>query len=223
MFATNFDGAYLFGVDFTAAVIQGVNFENSFLTGANFAGASLLAGTSRPSTSFSGAFLQGTNLNEVVLQNISLKDAFVDFVPDGNVINLVLGGEHTHFPGYWNTPGQSVCAQMSYNQPTAIPQTDKTVTCPDESENPDGCGAANPDGSNPLWKSKGNFSLHASYEHKATYTPASSQPICQRDLRWIFPLPGQNPASRHRPLGRTQQNPDRQEEASNRRSTRSRN
>jgi uncharacterized protein YjbI with pentapeptide repeats len=203
MFATNFEGAYLFGVDFTGAQITGVNFENSFLAGANFTGATLLADTSRPETSFSGAFLQGTNLNELMIQSgFSLKNAFVDFAPSGNTLTLKLGGEHTHFSGYWDTPGQSVCAQMVYNQPTTIPQTDQTVTCPDGSQNQTGCGPANPDGSNLHWKSPDDISSFASYKDNATYTPASGRPICQFDPKWIFPdssLSGQNPASRHRP------------------------
>ena len=193
----------MFGVDFTGAQITGVNFENSFLAGANFAGATLLADTSRPETSFSGAFLQGTNLNELIIQSgFSLKNAFVDFAPSGNTLTLKLDGEHTHFSGYWNTPGQSVCAQMVYNQPTTVPQTDQTVICPDGSQNQTGCGPANPDGSNLHWKSPDDISSFASYKDNATYTPASSQPICQVDQKWIFPdssLPGQNPASRHRP------------------------
>ncbi|HEY3457849.1 MAG TPA: pentapeptide repeat-containing protein, partial [Bryobacteraceae bacterium] len=198
LFATNFEGAYLFGVDFTSAQITGVNFANSFLAGANFAGAALTA-QSGSDIGFSGAFLQGTNLSGVILQNISLENAFVDFAAE-NTINLILGREHTTFFGYWNTPGQPVCAQMAYNQPTAIPQTDQTVTCPDGSRT--GCGDANPDGSNPHWKSNKVISQYASYEHNATYTPASGTQICQYDHEWISvgsSLTGQNPASRHRP------------------------
>jgi len=200
---TSFNGAYLFGVDFTGATAQGVNFGNSFLTGANFAGATLSADPSGSDTGFSGAFLQGTNLKGVILQNgISLENAFVDFAAAGNVISLKLSGEHTTFPGYWNTPGEPVCAQMVYTQPTTVPQTDRNVTCPDESRYLAGCGAANPDGSNLHWKSPVDISSFASYQSNSTYTPASSQPICQYDPKWIplgSSLPGQNPASRHRP------------------------
>jgi uncharacterized protein YjbI with pentapeptide repeats len=202
---TNFNGAYLFGVDFTGATAQGVDFGNSFLTGANFAGATLSAdpsGSGRD-TGFSGAFLQGTNLNEVILQNgISLENAFVDFGAVGNVISLELGGQHTIFPGYWNTPGQRVCAQMVYTQPTTVPQTDRNVTCPDGFRYLTGCGAATPDASNPHWKSPVDIRPFASYQLNSTYTPASSQPICQYDPKWIpfdSSLPGGNPASHHRP------------------------
>lgn len=199
---TNFNGAYLFGVDFTGATAQGVDFGNSFLTGANFASATLSADQSGSDTGFSGAFLQGTNLTGVILQNgISLEDAFVDFAVAGNVISLKLSGHHTTFPGYWNTPGQPVCTQMVYTQPTTVPQTDRNVTCPNESQYLTGCGAANPDGSNLRWKSLVDISSFASYQSNSTYTPASSQQICQYDPKWI-PLgssrPGQNPVSPHR-------------------------
>jgi uncharacterized protein YjbI with pentapeptide repeats len=200
---TSFNGAYLFGVDFTGATAQGVNFGNSFLTGANFAGATLSADPSGSDTGFSGAFLQGTNLNGVILQNgISLENAFVDFAAAGNIISLKLGGEHTTFSGYWNKPGQPVCAQMVYAQPTTVPQTDRNVTCPNGLRYPSGCGAATPDGSNLHWKSLVDISSFASYQLNSTYTPASSQPICQYDPKWIpidSSLPGQNPVSHHRP------------------------
>jgi uncharacterized protein YjbI with pentapeptide repeats len=202
MDGTHFNSAYLFGVDFTGATAQGVNFGNSFLTGANFAGATLSADTSGSDTGFSGAFLQGTNLGGVILQNgISLQNAFVDFSA-GNTITLILGGEHTTFSGYWNKPGQPVCAQMVYTQPTTVPQTDGNVTCPKGFRYPSGCGPATPDGSNLHWKSLVDVSSSASYATNATYTPASSQPICQYDPKWIplgSSLPGQNRASRHRP------------------------
>ena len=199
---TNFNGAYLFGVDFTGATAQGVNFGNSFLTGANFAAATLSADPSGSDTGFSGAFLQGTNLNGVILQNgISLENAFVDFAADGNIISLELGGEHTTFSGYWNTPGQPVCAQMVYSQPTAIPQTDGNTTCPDGFRYQTGCGDAKSDESKSYWKSPVNISQSASYQFNSTYTPASSQPICQYDPNWstVLSRPGRNPASRHRP------------------------
>lgn len=200
---TNFNSAYLFGVDFTGATAQGLDFGNSFLTGANFAGATLSADTSGSDSGFSGAFLQGTNLNGVILQNgISLENAFVDFTAGGNIISLKLGGEHTTFSGYWNTPGQPVCAQMVYTQPTTVPQTDRNVTCPNESRYLTGCGAATPDGSNLHWKSPVDISSFASYKLPSTYTPASSQPICQYDPKWISVVsspPGLNPPSRHKP------------------------
>jgi uncharacterized protein YjbI with pentapeptide repeats len=202
---TKFNGAYLFGVDFTSATVQGVNFGNSFLTGANFGGAVLSADTSGSETGFSGAFLQGTNLSGVTLQNgISLQDAFVDFRPAGNTISLILNGYHTAFPGYWNTPGQSVCAQMAYSNPTGVPETDEHVTCPDGFRYPQGCGAASAKDANPNWKSGVDITQFASYKDKATYTPEFGDPICAFDRNWIpfivsRPVPGPGPGPKHRP------------------------
>jgi uncharacterized protein YjbI with pentapeptide repeats len=202
---TKFNGAYLFGVDFTSATVQGVNFGNSFLTGANFAGATLSSDTSGSNTGFSGAFLQGANLSGVTLQNgISLQNAFVDFGPAGNTISLILSGYHTTFPGYWNTPGQPVCAQMAYSNPTGVPETDENVTCPDGLRYPQGCGAASANGANLNWKSRVDITQFASYAKNATYTRASGSPICAFDHKWIpfnvsRPVPRPGPGPKHRP------------------------
>ncbi len=187
---TQFANAYLFGVDFTGAVAQGVRFANAFLAGANFAKARLSADVSGTNSGFAAAFLQGANLANVMLQNrLSLENAFVDF-SGSNAIYLVLNGDHTTFAGYWNTPGQSVCAEMFYTSSTFVPKTDSTVTCPDGNSYPNGCG--NPfltDGTtpNPHWKSRVDISQYASYQFDSTFTPApkSGTPICQPDQNWI--------------------------------------
>lgn len=197
MDATVFNNAYLFGVDFTNTTAQGVNFSNAFLTGANFSGATLTAGSAGTDTGFLGAFLQGTNMAGLTLKNdISLQDAFVDFTPGGNVLTLILNN-HTGFAGYWNTPGDPVCAQMTYNSPTTVPTTNNLITCPDANQYTSGCGNASVDGSNHHWKSGSNITTQASYANNATYTnaPVSGNPICTADLKWVpinldAPAPG---------------------------------
>jgi uncharacterized protein YjbI with pentapeptide repeats len=190
---TQFSDAYLFGVDFTGAKIQGVQFANAVLAGANFAGASLSVDTSVGTNSgFSGAFLQGTNLAPAKsLAGISLAGAFVDFSPQGNTLYLKLGGQHTVFAGYWNAPGQVVCAEMSYTgapnaQQPLVPTTNETIICPDGNTYPEGCGPANTDGSNQHWKSPVDITQQASYQFDSTYTkaPPSGNPICAFDSRW---------------------------------------
>jgi uncharacterized protein YjbI with pentapeptide repeats len=189
---TQFSDAYLSGVDFTGAKSQGVQFANAVLAGANFAGASLSVDTSVGTNSgFSGAFLQGTNLAPAKsLVGISLAGAFVDFSPQGNTMYLKLGGQHTVFTGYWNTPGQVVCAEMSYPAPNAqqplVPTTNETIICPDGNTYPQGCGPANPDGSNQHWKSPVDITQVASYQFDSTYTkaPLSGHAICAFDPRW---------------------------------------
>jgi uncharacterized protein YjbI with pentapeptide repeats len=186
---TNFTSAYLFGVDFTSAKVVGVNFSNSFLTGADFAGAMLSADPSGVNNDFTAAFLQGANLKDVVLPNgTSLENAFVDFAAS-NTIDLLLSGEHTTFTGYWNTPGQPVCAEMGYGQPTAVPQTNENVTCPNGSSYPGGCGVPTPAGGppNPNWKSQANITPPATYQNDSTYTPAAKPSTwCQADQNWNF-------------------------------------
>jgi uncharacterized protein YjbI with pentapeptide repeats len=183
---TEFSGAYLYGTDFTNTTAQGVRFGNSFLTGANFAGAVMSTDTAGSDTGFSGAFVQGTNLATTTFRNgVSLQGAFVDFSVN-NVIDLSLGGQHTSFPGYWNTSGEPVCAEMSYNSPTTVPVTGPNDTCPNGDSYQNGCGPANPDGSNLAWKSPVDITKQASYQNNATYTPApaNGQPFCVKDLKW---------------------------------------
>ena len=190
MNGTIFNGAYLFGVDFTQTTVQGVNFGNAFLVGANFAGATISSAGGSDS-GFGGAFLQGTNMAGVVLENkISLLNAYVDFSPtlsgNGNTINLVLNAQHTTFAGYWNQPGEVVCAQMSYAGATVLPTTSSQITCPDGNQYTNGCGAATP--TKPLnlaWESRADITTVASYLNPATYTAASGQMICNADVKWV--------------------------------------
>jgi uncharacterized protein YjbI with pentapeptide repeats len=191
MDSTNFSDAYLFGVDFTHATAKGVGFGNSFLAGANFDRARLSAdASSGVNTGFTGAFLEGANLQGAILENgISLQDAFVDFRPSGNTIYLVLSGNHTTFSGYWNSVGAPVCAQMVYDNPTTVPTTDSTTTCPNHLQYPGGCDAPDPDGSNGNWKGLVDISQWASYEYDSTYTkaPAGGAPAkCTPDVLWNY-------------------------------------
>jgi uncharacterized protein YjbI with pentapeptide repeats len=190
MNSTQFSGAYLAGVDFSSAVAQGVQFGNSILTGANFANAAISADASGANTGFSGAFLQGANLAGITLQNgLSLASAFLDFSSEGNVTYLLLSGQHTTFAGYWNTPGQPVCAEMSYTNGTTVPATDSTVSCPDGNNYPAGCGEPfQSDGATPNthWKSPVDITQEASYQFDSTFTnaPASGNSICAADPSW---------------------------------------
>jgi uncharacterized protein YjbI with pentapeptide repeats len=188
---TDFSGAYLYGTDFSDTKIQGIFFSNAVLTGANFANASLTTNTPEEK-GFERVFLQGANFTGTrFINGISMKDAFVDFGTGGNgafgnAINMLLSGQHTDFPGYWNTPAQPVCAQMSYSNPTIVPATGPNDTCPNANKYSAGCGAANSDGSNGNWKSTIDITTMASYQNNATYTnaPADGQPFCARDLNW---------------------------------------
>jgi hypothetical protein len=185
---TVFSGAYLFGVDFTATQATGANFGNAVLVGANFDSATLGSDSAAASTtSFESAFLQGANLAGATLDHVSLAGAFVDFSPHGNTLDIQLPGSHTQFPSYWGTPGQDVCAEPGYSLPTAVPTTNSTITCPDGNQYADGCRTADPHGTNPHWNSGTNISsatTPASYEQNATYTPASTNPICTDDPIW---------------------------------------
>jgi uncharacterized protein YjbI with pentapeptide repeats len=189
MDATNFTGAYLYGVDFTEATAQGAQFGNAYLSAANFTGATLSVSTSGSDTAFSGAFLQGTNLSGATLLNgLSLADAYVDFRPSGNAVTVPLSGLHTTFAGYWNSTGKPVCAQMIYANPSILPTNNATITCPNGSQYPGGCGPLAPDGSNLNWESPVDISSLATYMFNATYTqaPASGNQICAPDLKWNF-------------------------------------
>ncbi len=187
---TQFAGAYLFGVDFTGAQVQGVQFGNSVLVGANFAKAKLSVDSSVGTNSgFAGAFLQGANLSTAILSgNLSLADAFMDFSPQGNTMYLLLNGQHTVFPGYWNTRGTPVCAEMFYTGPSLVPANNSAITCPDGGSYSAGCGPADPNGSNLHWQSPVDITQFASYQFDATYTkaPGSGQSaVCNADPLWV--------------------------------------
>jgi uncharacterized protein YjbI with pentapeptide repeats len=197
---TQLGSAYLFGVDFTGAQIQGVQFTNAVLAGANFNGATIAPdSTIGADSGFSGAFLQGTNLQTAtLLGEISLASAFVDFSAN-NTIYLILSPDHTLFPGYWNAPGEPVCAEMFYNNASFMPTDNSMITCPDGLPHTNGCGnPSNPDGSpNQYWNSSANIFYTgsgqptqgqvASYQFPATFTnsPASGNAVCTFDHQWI--------------------------------------
>ena len=197
---TVFSGAYLFGVDFTTTQATGAVFSNAVLVGANFDAAVLGSDSAAASTtSFDSAFLQGANLAGADLDHVSLADAFVDFRPDGNTLDIRLPGTHTQFPGYWGTRGQDVCAEPGYSLPTTVPATNSTIICPNGSKYPGGCGAADPQATNRHWKSGTNISsasAPASYQENATYTPQSKTPICEDDPIWD--VGGDNDARRRK-------------------------
>jgi uncharacterized protein YjbI with pentapeptide repeats len=182
MNSTNFAGAYLYGVDFKEATIQGVNFTNAVLVGASFAGATLSRDPISGTTRFTAAFLQGAKLAEATrTDQVSLVDAFLDFTPGGNNLTLILDATHTAFHG-WKAHGRQVCLSVSYGHPTTVPETNSTLTCPDNGAGP--CGqAVNPPscgepGANPRWKSLIDAPVNASYSVCATYTPAAATPVC---------------------------------------------
>lgn len=185
MTGANFAGAYLYGVDFKEATVRGVNFANAVLVGASFAGATLAWDPDRGTlTRFTAAFLQGAKIAEATLiDQISLVDAFLDFRAGGNNLTLLLDGTHTAFHG-WKAPGQKVCLSVTYGNPTTVPETNSTLTCPDGNPGPCGqpvtppCGQA----ANPRWGSRihdlTQVNPSASYSLCATYANAAATPVC---------------------------------------------
>lgn len=187
---TKFSRAYLYGVDFTAAAGQGVDFREAVLTGSNFAGASISSDPkSGTASTFFRAFLQGANLDGAQLKDRpNLADAFVDFTPGGNNIYIFLdGANHNEFPCADCEPpmGSNVCVLVNYPEPTKVPEENVAFTCPNGFIGD--CGAADPSGENPKWKSR-IADLGAPpagvppawYEHDATYSKAPENPnmIC---------------------------------------------
>lgn len=177
---TQFAGAYLYGVDLTNTTIQGVQFAGAVLIGANFAGAKISTDPAVGTESgFSGAFLQGANLAAANLSGTSLLNAFVDFNTNGNDMYLQLDGTHTTFVG-WQTPGAKVCVFAFYVNPTTVPTTNTTLTCPDGS--PAGSGGCGPAAAtNTRWRSLVEIDQTnppASYLQNSTYTKAGETPIC---------------------------------------------
>jgi uncharacterized protein YjbI with pentapeptide repeats len=187
---TLFSNAYLFGVDFSGSntTIQGVQFANSVLVGANFSQANISVDPLvKVNSGFGGAFLQGTNLGPpTTLNGVTLYQAFVDFRPQGNSINLMLDGKHTQFRGYWGTAGVFVCAEMNYTTPTQVPTINSTITCPNGSTT--SCGSADPSGANVAWNGGVDLSSYASYQFNSTYTAAKKVPVCKADLKWSLGL-----------------------------------
>ena len=134
-------------------------------------------------TRFTAAFLQGTKINEATtIDRVSFVDAFLDFTMGGNNLTLLLDGTHTAFHG-WKARGRQVCLSVTYGNPTTVPETISTLTCPDGGAGACGQAATPPCGqaANPRWES-GIHDLtqanpSASYSLCATYTPAAA-PVC---------------------------------------------
>ena len=153
---TTFTNAYLFGVDFTNAAMRGVNLTQAVLVGANLVATIGTNTFSGSSTTLFRSFLQGANLELATLaDSVSAANAFVDFRPGGNIVDIYLSGaNHNQFAckGSCNPPtGADVCVETYYLQPSTVPSNNQNLTCPDGSAGP--CGNADPGGSNAHWKS----------------------------------------------------------------------
>ena len=127
MTRTDFSNAFLYGVDFAGSetTINGVDFSNAILVGASFDGASFdvdpTHGGAQPK--FPGAFLQGTNFGAASLDNTSFANAYVDFEPGGNNMQVLLGPSYTGFNG-WQPANQPVCVKLDYTSfVTTVPVT----------------------------------------------------------------------------------------------------
>jgi hypothetical protein len=144
MTRTDFSNAFLYGVEFSGSttIINGVDFSNAILVGASFDQAMFVVdpqqGGAEPK--FPGAFLQGTNLGSAVFDSTSLLNAYLDFQPDGNQMQVLLGPSYTGFAG-WEAPNQPVCVQLDYTHfVTQVPLTTGNTTCPDGLQHGGGCG-----------------------------------------------------------------------------------
>ena len=186
MTRTDFTNAFLYGVDFrgNTTVINGVDFSGAILVGANFENAKFevdpAQGGAQPK--FPGAFLQGTNLSTAALDTTSFLNAYLDFEPAGNQMQVVLGADYTSWNG-WEAPGQSVCVQLDYSSfVTQVPVTTGNTECPDGLQFPGGCGATPPrPNGNPNWNS--TIAIDQAhppgyYRYNATYTDANQSGTC---------------------------------------------
>ena len=178
MSGTNFSGAFLYGVDFhgSGTTINNVDFTNAILVAADFDSASFQAPT------FAGAFLQGANFTAVSLDDASFLNAYLDFEPGGNTMQVKLGGANTGFRG-WEAPNQQVCVNMDYtNFVTQVPSTTSNTTCPDGNQYATGCGLTHPrPNSNPNWQSPiaiDQAPTAGYYSNNATYTNANQSAAC---------------------------------------------
>ena len=194
MVGTIFTGAYLYGVDFAGATISGANFTAAIAVGANFSGAKLTQDANGKTTSFRGAYLQGTNLDAAQTLQADLSQAFFDFNPDGNQIQVLLDGRlHNTFAcakGGCTPPTRAdVCVHVAYPA-TTVPAGNAPITCPDgAAAAPSGCGA--PSAANRRWASPWDIGAPpqqppAWYENAATYTPATPNADTCRGLRPVF-------------------------------------
>ena len=188
MTRTDFSNAFLYGVEFTGSgtVINGVDFSNAILVGANFDGATFdvdpTHGGAQPT--FEGAFLQGTNLGAASLDSTSFANAYVDFEPGGNKMQVVLGPSFAGFNG-WTSPNQPVCVKLDYTSfVTTVPVTTSNTTCPDGLEHQGGCGSTPPrPNPNPNWASPiaiGQAFPPGYYVNNATYTQADQSGSCNQ-------------------------------------------
>lgn len=191
MVGTSFAGAYVYGVDLTNATIAGVTFDGAVLVGANFAAAQIGPDVMNASeTSFLASYLQGTNMDQAQSLAANLTDAFMDFEPKGNMVNILLvGGDHNTFScggaGCNPATGANVCVLVAYSAPTTVSAGNQLLTCPnDKSSGAAGCGdgrARNDSaGPNPSWQS--SLDIHqppdppkAWYSNPATYTDATAR------------------------------------------------
>ena len=178
MSRTNFSGAFLYGVDFRGSKteLENVDFTNAILVAADFDSASFQAPT------FVGAFLQGANFTAVSLDDASFLNAYLDFEPNGNTMQVLLGGENTGFRG-WEDPNQPVCVNMDYTKfVTQVPSTTSNTVCPDGNQYAGGCGLTHPrPNGNPAWKSPiaiDEATTPGYYSNDATYTNANQSATC---------------------------------------------
>jgi uncharacterized protein YjbI with pentapeptide repeats len=167
---TDFSDAFLFAVDFGGATLVDVDFSNAVLVDSSFLGASP---TSPNAAGFSSAHIQGADLGGAT--GISFQNAYVDFSPKGNVMHVLLNGDHTQFRG-WGKPGDDVCVEVGYDGPTKVPDG-STIKCPND-------GLAGPCG--PTTKENGRWASGTPIEnasppawyvfHAATYTDPAPDP-----------------------------------------------
>ena len=131
MDSTTFSGAYLAGVDMSGSAALGAIFSGAVLDGVSFVGANLTRDpTSTARTDFTGTFLGGTDFTNATATAGVFSSAYVDFTESGNCTYYYLPGTHTHFAGFWGTPGDPVCVLFGYTSPTIPPLTDSSNSCP---------------------------------------------------------------------------------------------
>lgn len=191
--ATDFSGAYLYGVDFGGKTkINGTKFGSAILAGANFSGAQFqVDGGAAPD--FTKALLQGASFDsDANLVNTVLLNAFVDFGTASNPMTfnslyLLLTTDYTGFRGW--TGAKRPCVQMTYSSFSAVPPN-ASMTCP--RGNLAVCGAGNTPASLANWKSAiamANNSVPGWYVFDATYdNKTATSAICNNnatvDPKW---------------------------------------
>jgi|GEM_PF-294109 uncharacterized protein YjbI with pentapeptide repeats len=186
MTRTNFTNAFLYGLDFegSTTVINGADFSNALLVGANFQNTKFQTDQTQGGAQpvFAGAFLQGANLSTASLDSTNLDNAYVDFEPNGNEIQVVLGAPYLAFKG-WSGSTTSVCVQMAYDGfVTQVPVTTSNTTCPDGLSHNGGCGPPNPrPNANPAWDAGitvDQAPTPGAYLYNATYAQGNQDGGC---------------------------------------------